>query len=159
MDKLTNCLWFDHQAEEAATLYTSLLPDSRIDSIDRAPSDYPDGRQGQVLMVHFTLAGRSFQGLNGGPMFRFTEAFSMAVTTTDQAETDRLWDALLADGGTPSRCGWLKDRFGLSWQIVPRRLGELMGSRDRAAAKRVMDAMLTMAKLDVAALERAHEGV
>ena len=122
MSKISPCLWFDGQAEEAAQLYTSLVPDSRIDSVNRAPADYPSGSAGDVLTVEFTLAGESYIGLNGGPHFKFTEAVSFTIHCGDQAEVDYYWDALTADGGAPSQCGWLKDRFGLSWQIVPRQL-------------------------------------
>ncbi len=114
--RLTTCLWFDGQAEEAARFYVSLLPDSRIDAINRAPGDYPAGQAGKVLLVEFTLAGQKFQALNGGPQFQFTEAISMSVSCADQAEVDRLWSALTADGGKPAQCGWLKDRYGLSWR-------------------------------------------
>jgi predicted 3-demethylubiquinone-9 3-methyltransferase (glyoxalase superfamily) len=158
MDKISPCLWFDGDAEEAATLYTSLFPNSRIDSVDRAPADTPSGPKGSVLTIHFTLGERSFLGLNGGPDFKFNEAVSMSVDCDDQAEVDKYWDALLADGGEPSVCGWLKDRFGLSWQIVPRVMSELFSSADRAGAERAMQAMLQMTKIDVAEIERAYRG-
>ncbi len=156
--RLTTCLWFDGQAEEAARFYVSLLPDSRIDAINRAPGDYPAGQAGKVLLVEFTLAGQKFQALNGGPQFQFTEAISMSVSCADQAEVDRLWSALTADGGKPAQCGWLKDRYGLSWQIVPEALPRLMASGDREQAARVFKAMMQMVKLDVAELERAASG-
>jgi len=156
--RLTTCLWFDGQAEEAARFYVSLLPDSRIDAINRAPGDYPAGQAGKVLLVEFTLAGQKFQALNGGPQFQFTEAISMSVSCADQAEVDRLWSALTADGGKPAQCGWLKDRYGLSWQIVPEALPRLMASGDREQAARVFKAMMQMVKLDVAELERAAAG-
>ena len=158
MDKITPCLWFDGQAEEAARFYTSLFPDSRIQSIDRSAADNPSGPKGSVITVEFTLAGRSYIGLNGGPDFKFNEAISLSIECDDQAEVDRYWDALIANGGEPSVCGWLKDRFGLSWQVVPRRLNEMYKSGDAAAAERAMQAMLKMTKLDIAELERAYAG-
>lgn len=158
MDKITPCLWFDGQAEEAARFYTSLFPNSRIVDVRRAPAETPSGPAGKVLSVEFELAGRSYIGLNGGPEFKFTEAISLQVECEDQAEVDRYWDALLADGGEPSVCGWLKDRFGLSWQVTPRRLLEMYTSPDRAAARRAMEQMLTMVKLDIEPLERAFAG-
>ncbi|MDB5693472.1 MAG: 3-demethylubiquinone-9 3-methyltransferase [Alphaproteobacteria bacterium] len=158
MAKITPCLWFDGVAEDAANFYTSLLPGSRIDRVDRAPADNPSTPAGAVLMVAFTLAGQPFLGLNGGPQFPFTEAVSFTIDCEDQAEVDRLWDALTADGGKPVQCGWLKDRYGLSWQIVPKALGRLLGGEDKAGAKRAMEAMLKMVKIDVAGLERAYRG-
>ncbi len=151
------CLWFDGNAEEAATFYTGLLPDSRIDSIWRSPAETPSGPAGMVLTVDFTLNGQRVQGLNGGADFRFNEAISFVIECEDQAEVDRLWEALTADGGEPGPCGWLKDRFGLSWQIVPRRLNELVGDPEPERARRAMEAMLKMGKIDVAELERAVE--
>lgn len=158
MDKISTFLWFDGQAEAAVNLYVSLLPDSRIDRIFRSPRDYPAGEEGQVLMIAFTLAGRSYQAMNGGPGHPFTDAISLSVATADQAETDRLWAALTADGGKPVACGWLTDRFGLAWQITPTRLIEMIGADDREAAKRAMSAMMDMVKIDIAALERAFAG-
>ena len=158
MDKISPCLWFDGDAEEAARLYTSLFPNSHIDSVDRSPADTPSGPEGSVITVNFTLDGRSYIGLNGGPDFKFTEAVSFSIDCDDQAEVDRYWDALLADGGKPSVCGWLYDRFGVSWQVVPRQLPEMLNSQDRPAAKRAMEAMLKMVKIDVAELERAYSG-
>lgn len=158
MSKIVPCLWFDGQAEEAAKLYVSLVPDSRIDRIMRAPSEFPGGSEGVVLTVEFTLAGQQFMGLNGGPEFKFSEAVSFTISCEDQAEVDRLWDALISDGGSPSQCSWLKDRFGLSWQIVPRRLPELLNDPDRGRAKRAFEAMMQMTKIDVAELERAAAG-
>jgi predicted 3-demethylubiquinone-9 3-methyltransferase (glyoxalase superfamily) len=158
MSKITPNLWFDGNAEDAARFYVSLLPDSRIDGVTRSPADNPSTPAGAVLLVDFTLAGQSLRGINGGPEFRFTEAVSFAIDCDDQAEVDRLWDALTADGGSPGQCGWLKDRFGLSWQIIPRQLGEMLGSPDPEAARRGMEAMLEMGKLDVAEIRRAFEG-
>jgi predicted 3-demethylubiquinone-9 3-methyltransferase (glyoxalase superfamily) len=151
------CLWFDGKAEEAATFYTSLLPDSRVDKVWRSPADTPSGPAGMVLTVDFTLNGQQFQGLNGGPDFSFNEAVSFVIECEDQAEVDRLWDALTANGGEPGPCGWLKDRFGLSWQIVPRQLNELVGDADPERARRAMEAMLKMGKIDVAELQRAAD--
>jgi predicted 3-demethylubiquinone-9 3-methyltransferase (glyoxalase superfamily) len=158
MDKVTPCLWFDGNAEEAANFYVSLLPDSRIDKILRSPADNPSMKEGGVLMVDFTLAGRQYSGLNGGPQFQFTEAVSFVVHCEDQAEVDRLWDALTADGGKPVQCSWLKDRFGLSWQIVPEEMLEMLASDDRDGARRAMEAMMGMVKLDLAELKRAFAG-
>lgn len=158
MSKIKPCLWYDGAAEEAANFYVSLLPDSRIDHVLRAPADNPSTPAGAVLVVDFTLAGNQFMALNGGPQFKFTEAVSFLIQTEDQAETDRLWDALIADGGEPSVCGWLKDRWGMSWQITPRRLLELMASPDPDAARRTMEAMMTMVKIDIAAIEAAAGG-
>jgi len=158
MDKISTCLWFDGNAEEAARFYTAIFPNSRIDRIDVSPADTPSGPEGSVLTVSFNLDGRSFIALNGGPEFTFTEAISLSIDCADQAEVDRYWDALLADGGEPSVCGWLKDRFGLSWQVVPRQMTEMFNSTDRAAARRAMQAMLEMVKIDVAELERAYVG-
>ena len=154
--KVYPCLWFDGKAEEAANFYVSLLPDSRIDNVWRSPADTPSGPEGMVLLVDFTLAGQQLQGLDGGPDFTFNEAVSLVIECEDQAEVDRLWDALTADGGEPGPCGWLKDRYGLSWQIVPKRLNEMLESPDRDGARRAMQAMLQMGKLDVAALEEAY---
>jgi predicted 3-demethylubiquinone-9 3-methyltransferase (glyoxalase superfamily) len=158
MDKVTPCLWFDGAAEEAARLYTSLIPNSSIVSVNRSPAETPSGPKDSVLTVDFTLDGRSYTGLNGGSDFKFSEAISLSIDCDDQAEVDRYWDALIADGGEPSVCGWLKDKFGLSWQVVPRRMTEMFKSPDRPAAERAMAAMLDMRKLDIAALERAFAG-
>lgn len=158
MPKITPCLWFDGDAEEAAGLYTSIFPNSRIDKVVRAAADTPSNRQGDVITVEFTLDGSPFVGLNGGPHFTFSEAVSFVIDCRDQAEVDRYWEALIAGGGEPSVCGWLKDRFGLSWQVVPRRLNEMMESDDRAAAERATTAMLAMTKLDLAKLEEAYRG-
>src|SRR4051812_32753984 len=158
MTSITPCLWFDHNAEEAANFYASIFPDSRIDKVDRSPADNPSTREGEVITVEFTLAGQRFQALNGGPDFPFTEAVSMSIDCEDQAEVDRYWDQLIADGGEPSMCGWLKDRFGLSWQVVPRGLTEMYQSSDRDGARRAMEAMLKMEKLDVAEWEAPFKG-
>jgi predicted 3-demethylubiquinone-9 3-methyltransferase (glyoxalase superfamily) len=157
MAKITPCLWFDGNAEEAATFYTNLLPDSRIDKVWRSPAETPSGPEGMVLLVEFTVAGQPFQGLNGGDDFKFNEAISFVIDCEDQAEVDRLWDTLTADGGEPGPCGWLKDRFGMSWQITPRRLNELLDDPDPDRARRAMEAMLKMGKLEVAELERAAD--
>lgn len=158
MQKIVPCLWFDGQAEEAARFYVSLLPDSRIDRLVRSPADTPSGPAGTVLLVEFTLAGQKYVGLNGGPGYPFTQAVSFQIMCADQAEVDRLWAALTADGGTPVACSWLTDRWGLSWQIVPVRMMELLNDPDPGRAKRAMEAMMTMVKLDIAALEKAANG-
>jgi predicted 3-demethylubiquinone-9 3-methyltransferase (glyoxalase superfamily) len=152
-------LWFDGRAEEAARFYTSILPDSHIDKVVRAAADTPSGKEGDVQTVEFTLNGSPFIALDGGPDFKFTEAVSFVITCDDQAEVDRLWSELVKEGGEHSVCGWLKDRFGLSWQVVPRQLNEMIESPDRDAARRVTEAMLAMTKLDIAALTGAYEGV
>jgi predicted 3-demethylubiquinone-9 3-methyltransferase (glyoxalase superfamily) len=158
MSKITPCLWFNYNAEEAANFYVSLLPDSRIDTVTRSPADNPSTPAGAVLTVEFTLGGQPFMGLNGGPQFPFSEAVSFTIHCEDQAEVDRLWEALVKDGGSPGPCGWLKDRFGLSWQIVPNILPKMMKDSNREAAGRVMQAMLKMGKIDIAGLKRAYEG-
>jgi predicted 3-demethylubiquinone-9 3-methyltransferase (glyoxalase superfamily) len=158
MPKITPNLWFDGNAEEAANFYVSLLPDSHIENVWRSPADNPSTPAGAVLLVDFTVGGQRFTGINGGPQFAFTEAISFVIDCEDQAEVDRLWDKLTADGGEPGQCGWLKDRFGMSWQVVPRQLGELLGDPDRERAGRAMEAMLRMSKIDVEALRRAFEG-
>ena len=158
MTKIAPCLWFDGQAEEAARFYASIFPNSHIDKISRSPADNPSTPAGAVLTVDFTLDGSRFIALNGGPDFHFSEAVSFSIDCEDQAEVDRYWDALIADGGEPSVCGWLKDRFGLSWQVVPRQMSEMFNSKDRAGARRAMEAMLTMVKIDVSEIERAFAG-
>ena len=158
MSRISPCLWFDGQAEEAAQFYTGLFPDSRIDGVSRSASDNPSGKKGDVLTVNFTLRGVPFVGLNGGPEVHFNEAVSFVVDCEDQAEVDRYWDALVEGGGEHGPCGWLKDRFGLSWQVTPIRLYELLESQDRDGAQRAMEAMLQMSKLDIAELEAAFAG-
>ena len=156
MTKIAPCLWFDGQAEEAVALYTSIFADGRILSIGRYGEGMPFPA-GTAMLVEFTLAGQRFQALNGGPQFPFTEAISLSVSCVDQDEVDRLW-AALTQGGSPGPCGWLKDRFGVSWQIVPEALVRLQGTTDTAAKGRMMKAMMAMSKLDVAALENAYYG-
>ena len=158
MAKVFPCLWFDGNAEEAAEFYVTLLPNSHVDNVWRSPAETPSGPAGMVLTVDFTVAGQQLQGLNGGAEFRFNESVSFVIDCEDQAEVDRLWESLTANGGEPGPCGWLKDRFGLSWQIVPRRLGELVNiDPDPERARRAMEAMLTMGKIEVAELERAAD--
>lgn len=157
MSKITPCLWFASEAEEAANFYVSLLPDSKIEVVQKSNVDSPGGKAGSVLVVEFTLAGQRFMALNGGTRFEYTPAVSFKIDCADQAEVDRLWDALSAHGGEPGRCGWLKDRFGVSWQIVPSALLNYLGGADRAGAKRAMQAMLGMSKLDIAGLKSAYE--
>ena len=158
MSKISPCLWFDGEAEEAAKFYVSLLPDSRIDKIQKNPVDGPAGKAGTVLVVQFTLAGQEYLALNGGMRFEYTHAVSFKIDCKDQAEVDHLWDALSSNGGSVERCGWLRDRYGLYWQIVPSILPELLGGPDRAGAQRAMQAMLKMVKLDIAELKKAYEG-
>ena len=154
----TICLWFDRDAEAAVRFYAATFPDSAVGAIHRAPGDYPDGQQGDVLVVEFTVLGLPCLGLNGGPAFRHSEAFSFQVATADQAETDRYWNAIVGHGGQESACGWCKDRWGISWQITPVQLTRAWTHPDRAAAKRAFDAMMTMKKIDVAAIEAAVAG-
>jgi predicted 3-demethylubiquinone-9 3-methyltransferase (glyoxalase superfamily) len=158
MSKICPCLWFNGEAEEAAKFYVSLLPDSRIETIQRNSVDGPSGKAGSVLVVEFTLADQRFMALNGGMRVEYTHAVSFKIDCDDQAEVDRLWDALLSDGGQASRCGWLKDRYGVSWQIVPTALPKYLGGADREGAKRAMQAMMGMIKLDIEGLRRAYEG-
>ena len=152
------CLWYEGAAEEAAAFYAATFPDSHVGEVHRAPGDYPDGKQGDVLTVEFTVLGFRCIGLNGGPMFKHSEAFSIQVSTDTQEETDRLWNAIVANGGSESRCGWCKDKWGLSWQITPRALTRGMADPDPAARKRVFEAMMTMGKIDIAAIEAARVG-
>jgi predicted 3-demethylubiquinone-9 3-methyltransferase (glyoxalase superfamily) len=157
MSKISPCLWFDGEAEEAANFYVSLLPNSRVEHVQKNVMDGPGGKAGTVLVVEFTLAGQRFMALNGGRRFEYTHAISLKIDCADQAEVDRLWDAL-SKGGKTEMCGWLKDRYGVSWQIVPSVLPDLMGDPDPAKAQRVMQAVLGMVKLDIAGLKRAYEG-
>jgi predicted 3-demethylubiquinone-9 3-methyltransferase (glyoxalase superfamily) len=157
MSKITPCLWYDGEAEEAARFYVSLLPDSRIDKVQQNVTDSPAGKAGSALVVQFTLAGQCFMALNGGTRFEYTHAVSFKIDCADQAEVDRLWDAL-SDGGAVERCGWLKDRYGVSWQIVPAVLPRLLGDSDAKKAQRVMQAMLQMIKIDIAGLQQAYKG-
>jgi predicted 3-demethylubiquinone-9 3-methyltransferase (glyoxalase superfamily) len=156
MQTITPCLWFDGKAEEAAAFYTSLLPDSRIDKVQRAPGDYPSGKAGDVLTVEFTLMGRPFVGLNGGAHFKFNEAVSFQIPVDTQAEIEHLTNALSAVPDA-EQCGWIKDRYGLSWQIVPRKLMSLLGDANPARAKRAFESMMDMKRIDIAAVERAAE--
>ena len=158
MSKISPCLWFNGEAEEAAKLYVSLLSDSRIETIQKNTVDGPAGKAGSVLVVEFTLAGQRFMALNGGMRVEYTHAISFKIDCADQAEVDRLWDALLAGGGQANRCGWLRDRYGISWQIVPSVLPKYLGGPDRAGAARAMQAMLGMVKLDIEGLRKAYEG-
>ena len=156
--KNTVCLWFDGAAFDAATFYADTFPDSRVDAVRRAPGDYPSGKAGDVLVVHFTVLGIPCMGLNGGPTFRHSEAFSFQVATDDQAETDRYWDAIVGNGGEESACGWCRDRWGISWQITPRVLTEAIADPDPAAAARAFRAMMEMRRIDIAAIEAARRG-
>jgi predicted 3-demethylubiquinone-9 3-methyltransferase (glyoxalase superfamily) len=158
MSKISPCLWFDGEAEEAAKFYVSLLPDSRIDHIQRNPVDGPAGKAGTMLVVKFTLAGQEYMAINGGTRFEYTPAISFKIDCADQAEVDRLWDTLSSNGGSTQQCGWVRDRYGVSWQIVPSVLPQFLGGSDPAGAQRAMQAMLRMTKLDIAELRRAYEG-
>jgi predicted 3-demethylubiquinone-9 3-methyltransferase (glyoxalase superfamily) len=158
MSKICPCLWFDGEAEEAAKFYVSLLPDSKIETVQKNTVDGPAGKAGSVLVVEFTLAGQRFIALNGGMRVEYTHAVSFKIDCADQAEVDRLWEALTANGGQPSRCGWLRDRYGVSWQIMPSALPKYLGGPDRAGAARAMQAMLGMVKLDIEGLRKAYEG-
>ena len=158
MSKISPCLWFDGEAEQAAKLYVSLLPDSRIEQVQKNTIDSPAGKAGSLLVVEFTLAGQRFMALNGGTRFEYTHAVSFKIDCADQAEVDFLWDALLSDGGQAERCGWIRDRYGVFWQIVPTALVQYLGGSDPAGAQRAMQAMLQMVKLDIAGLKRAYDG-
>ncbi|WP_449448379.1 VOC family protein [Thermomonas brevis] len=156
--KNTICLWYDHDALDAATFYAATFPDSTVGRVMRAPGDSPSSNQGDILTVEFTVLGIPCLGLNGGPAFRHSEAFSFQVATDDQAETDRYWNAIVGNGGEESACGWCRDKWGLSWQITPRALTDAIVDPDPAAAKRAFDAMMTMRKIDIAAIEAARKG-
>lgn len=156
--KNTICLWYDGGAEEAARFYAETFPDSSVQAVHRAPSDYPSGKAGDVLTVEFTVLGIPCLGLNGGPTFKHTEAFSFQVATADQEETDRYWDAIVSNGGEESACGWCKDRWGLSWQITPIVLTQAVAHPDPAVAKRAFEAMMPMRKIDIATIEAAVRG-
>ncbi len=154
----TICLWYDGTALDAATFYAEIFPDSAVGDVHRAPADYPSGKEGDVLTVEFSVLGIPCLGLNGGPTFTHSEAFSFQVATDDQAETDRLWDAIVGNGGEESNCGWCKDRWGLSWQITPRVLTDAISHPDPAAAKRAFEAMMEMRRIDIATIEAAVRG-
>ena len=156
--KNTICLWFNGTALDAARFYAETFPDSAVKAVHHAPGDYPAGKEGDVLTVEFTVLGIPCLGLNGGPAFQQTEAFSFQIATDDQEETDRFWNAIVGNGGQESACGWCKDKWGLSWQISPRVLTEAVASPDKALAKRVFEAMMTMRKIDIAAIEAARRG-
>ena len=158
VSKNTICLWYDRTAEDAAKFYAATFPDSKVGAVHRAPADFPSGKKGDVLTVEFTVAGIPCLGLNGGPHFKHTEAFSFQIATDDQAETDRLWNAIVKNGGQESMCGWCKDKWGLSWQITPRALTDGIADPDPAVSKRVFEAMMEMKKIDVAAIEKARRG-
>ena len=157
-NKAILCLWYNKDAEEAANFYAATFPDSKVGAVHRAPGDNPSGKEGDVLTVDFTVLGFPCIGLNGGDTFKHSEAFSFQVSTADQEETDRLWNAIVGNGGQESMCGWCKDKWGLSWQITPRALTDVMTSGDKAAAKRAFEAMMTMKKIDVATIEAAIRG-
>lgn len=152
------CLWYNGDAEDAANFYAGVFPDTAVTSVQRSPSDYPDGSQGDVLVVEFTVMGIECIGLNGGDQFPQSESFSFQIATDSQEETDRYWNAIVDNGGAESQCGWCKDKWGLNWQITPRALTDAMSSPDRAAAKRAMEAMMTMRKIDIAKIEAAAAG-
>lgn len=157
MSNNTLCLWYDDGAEEAAQFYAATFPDSHVESVNRAPSDFPGGKEGDVLTVHFTVFGIACMGLNGGPVFKHSEAFSFQIATEDQEETDRYWNAIVENGGQESQCGWCKDKWGLSWQITPRALSDAM-AQGGDVAKRAFEAMMEMGKIDIAKIEAAARG-
>ena len=156
-NKAVVCIWYDHGAEQAAEFYAETFPNSSVGAVHKAPSEFPGGHEGQALTVEFTVCGIPCIGLNGGSAFTQSEAFSLQVITEDQAETDRLWDAVVGNGGKESMCGWCKDKWGVNWQITPRFLAENLGDPDRARSKRVFEAMMTMKKIDIAALKAAAD--
>ncbi|HVC00879.1 MAG TPA: VOC family protein [Steroidobacteraceae bacterium] len=158
VNKNTICLWYEGTAMDAARFYAETFPDSTVGAVLRAPGDYPDGKRGDVLTVEFTVIGIPCVGLNGGPQFKHNEAFSFQIATDDQAETDRLWNAIVRNGGQEIQCGWCKDRWGVCWQITPRTLLAALSDRDPEAAKRAFEAMMTMKKIDIAAIEAARRG-
>ena len=158
INKNTICLWYNGTALDAAQFYAQTFADSAVGAVHRAPGDYPAGKQGDVLTVEFTVMGIPCMGLNGGPVFQHNEAFSFQVATDDQAETDRLWNAIIGNGGRESACGWCKDKWGLSWQITPRALTAAIADPDRAAAKRAFQSMMQMTKIDIATIEAARRG-
>ncbi|MFO1168254.1 MAG: VOC family protein [Rhodoblastus sp.] len=157
MTKNTICVWYDRDAEEAANFYASVFPDSRVERVQLAPADYPSGKKGDVIVVEFTIVGLPCVGLNGGPAFRQTEAFSFQIQTQDQAETDRYWNAIVGNGGAESACGWCKDKWGVNWQITPKVLTDAMAAGG-AQARAAFGAMMSMRKIDVAAIEAAVRG-
>lgn len=157
LPKNTICIWYDRDAEEAARFYSTIFPDSAVKAVHRAPSDYPSGKAGDVLTVDFTVAGIPCMGLNGGPAFKHSEAFSFQISTEDQEETDRYWNAIVGNGGSESACGWCKDKWGINWQITPRTLTEAMAAGG-AEAKRAFEAMMEMGKIDVAKIDAARRG-
>ena len=158
MTKATICLWYDHGARDAAEFYAAIFPNSHVSGAMLAPSDFPDGKQGEELTVEFTVLGLPCVGINGGTAFQQSEAFSFQIETADQAETDKYWNALVGNGGQESQCGWCKDRWGINWQVTPKRLLELNSDPDPARAKRTFEAMMKMKKIDIALLEQAAEG-
>jgi predicted 3-demethylubiquinone-9 3-methyltransferase (glyoxalase superfamily) len=157
-NKSANCIWYDHGAEDAAKFYAATFPDSSVGAVHKAPGDSPSGEEGKVLTAEFTVCGIPYLGLNGGPHFKASEAFSIMVFTDDQEETDRLWNAVVGNGGEESMCGWCKDKWGISWQITPRAMMAAFSNPDRAASKRAFDAMMTMKKIDIAKIEAALAG-
>ena len=158
MNKNTLCLWYNHDAEEAATFYAKTFPDSTVGKVHYAPSDFPGGKKGDALTVEFSVCGIPCIGLNGGDVFKHSEAFSFQIATEDQAETDRYWNAIVGNGGKESQCGWLKDKYGLSWQIVPQMLSSVLWGPDKEGTQRAMQAMMQMGKLDIAKLQEAYNG-
>lgn len=156
--KNTVCLWYDGDAEAAARFYAAIFPDSSVGKVSRAPGDFPSGKEGDALTVEFTVMGIPCLGLNGGPAFRHSEAFSFQVATADQAETDRYWDAIVGNGGSESQCGWCKDKWGISWQITPVALTQAVADPDPAVARRAFEAMMRMRKIDIATIEAARRG-